>query len=71
MTSSILRFAFCSLQCVCRRPVLKWGPAGMQQLSETRQNGLRILACAGNTAPDHIDHLHGLPAFLKMLLDER
>jgi len=54
-----------------RRAVLKWGPAGMQQLSETRQNGLRILACAGNTAPDHIDHLHGLPAFLKMLLDER
>jgi len=32
---------------------------------------LRILAFAGNTPPDHIDHLHGLPAFLKMLLDER
>ncbi len=54
-----------------RRPVLKWGPAGMQRLSETRQNGLRILAFAGNTAPDHIDHLHALPAFLEMLLDER
>jgi len=43
-----------------RQPVLKWGPVGMQLLSETRKQGLTILAFAGNTAPDHIDHLHGL-----------
>ncbi|UCD52727.1 MAG: hypothetical protein JSW27_08830 [Phycisphaerales bacterium] len=51
-----------------RHPVLKWGPAGMQLLSETKSKGLTVLACAGNTAPDHIDHLHGLPTFLKMIL---
>ncbi len=53
-----------------RHAVLKWGPAGMQMLSETHQGGLTILGFAGNTAPDHIDHLHGLPVFLKMLLDQ-
>jgi len=31
--------------------------------------GLTILAFAGNTAPDHIDHFHGLPAFLRMILE--
>ena len=51
-----------------RHAVLKWGPAGMQMLSETHQSGLTILGFAGNTAPDHIDHFHGLPVFLKMLL---
>ena len=52
-----------------RHPVLKWGPMGMQMLSETHQNGLTILGFAGNSAPDHIDHFHGLPAFLTMLLN--
>jgi len=52
-----------------RHPVLQWGPMGMQMLSETRQNGLAVLGFAGNTAPDHVDHFHGLPAFLKMILD--
>lgn len=52
-----------------RRPVLEWGPVGMQMLSETHQNGLTILGFAGNSAPDHIDHLHGLPVFLKRVLD--
>lgn len=52
-----------------RHPVLKWGPAGMQMLSETHLSGLTILGFAGNSAPDHVDHLHGLPTFLKMLLD--
>lgn len=52
-----------------RHPVLEWGPVGMQMVSETHQNGLTILGFAGNSAPDHIDHFHGLPKFLKMLLD--
>lgn len=51
-----------------RQAVLKWGPVGMQQLSEIRQNNLSILGFAGSTAPDHIDHLHGLPNFLQILL---
>ncbi len=53
-----------------RHAVLKWGPGGMQMLSETHQSGLTILGFAGNTAPDHIDHFHGVPVFLKMLLDQ-
>ena len=51
-----------------RRPVLRWGPVGMQMLTETRAGGLTVLGFAGNSAPDHIDHFHGLPVFLKMLL---
>jgi hypothetical protein len=50
-----------------RTPVLAWGPGGMQQLSESRSGGLLILGFAGNTGPDHIDHLHGLPEFLNRL----
>ena len=50
-----------------RQPVLKWGPGGMQQLSEARAGKLRILGFAGNTAPDHIDHFHGLKQWLKLV----
>ena len=50
-----------------RTPVLKWGPGGMQQLSEVRAGGLVIMGFAGNTAPDHIDQLHGMPTFLALL----
>ena len=49
-----------------RSPVLAWGPNGMQQISEVRSGRLLILGFAGNTGPDHIDHLHGLPVFLRM-----
>jgi hypothetical protein len=52
-----------------RHAVLQWGPGGMQMLSETQCNGLTIRGFAGNSAPDHIDHFHGLPVFLKMILD--
>jgi hypothetical protein len=50
-----------------RTPVLEWGPGGMQQISEARKGSLEILGFAGNTGPDHIDHLHGLPGFLTRL----
>ena len=53
-----------------RNPVLTWEPGGMQQVSETTAGNLSILGFAGNTAPDHIDHLHGLPVFLKRLMGE-
>ncbi len=52
-----------------RTPVLEWGPGGMQILGRTVSGNLKILAFAGNTAPDHVDHPHGLPDFLAMLLD--
>lgn len=47
-----------------RSPVLAWGPGGMQQISEVKRGGLAIMGFAGNTGPDHIDHLHGLGWFL-------
>ncbi len=52
---------------ITRRAVLKWGPLGMQQLSLAQQHHFAVLGFAGNTAPDHVDHLHALDYFLKML----
>ncbi len=48
-----------------REAVLKWGPLGMQQLSEARKGKLFIAGFAGNSAPDHVDHLHALAEFLR------
>lgn len=49
------------------RPVLKWGPGGMQQISDVRKNHFEIMGFAGNSGPDHIDHLQGLWFFLRRL----
>jgi len=53
---------------VPRQAVLKWGPMGLQQLSEARAGGFRVMGFAGNSAPDHVDQLHSLPVWLKRLL---
>lgn len=50
-----------------RKPVLKWGPFGMQQTSIVRAGGLEVLGFAGNAGPDHIDHFHGMYEFLARL----
>jgi hypothetical protein len=50
-----------------RRPVLKWGPMGLQQLSEARAGKFLLIGYAGNSAPDHVDQLHSLPVYLKWL----
>jgi hypothetical protein len=50
-----------------RTPVLRWGPRGMQQLSEVSAGYFEILGFAGNSAPDHVDHLHALPELLARL----
>lgn len=50
-----------------REAILKWGPLGMQQLSVARRGGFEVQGFAGNTAPDHVDHLHALGEFLKRL----
>jgi len=50
-----------------RVPVLEKGPVGMQRVGNTQQGGFYIMAFAGNTAPDHIDHLHGLSGFIQLL----
>jgi hypothetical protein len=52
---------------VSRRPVLKWGPMGLQQLSEARAGKFLLIGYAGNSAPDHVDQLHSLPVYLKWL----
>lgn len=50
-----------------RAPVLRWGPGGMQQLSEVRRGRLIILGFAGNSAPDHVDHFHGMATWLRAM----
>ncbi|MBS1800934.1 MAG: hypothetical protein JSS95_14050 [Acidobacteria bacterium] len=49
-----------------QHPILKWGPGGMQQLSDIHVKGLHILGFAGNTAPDHVDQFHALEHWLRM-----
>jgi hypothetical protein len=51
-----------------RTAVLKWGPRGMQQLSEVRSGAFSVLGFAGISAPDHIDHLHAFPELLARVL---
>jgi hypothetical protein len=53
-----------------RTPVLRWGPRGMQQLSEAHSGRFELLGFAGNSAPDHIDQLHAIPEFLGRLLEQ-
>ena len=49
-----------------RKLVLLLGPRGMQQLSEVRAGRFELLGFAGNSAPDHVDHLHAMPEFLAL-----
>jgi hypothetical protein len=53
---------------VKRRAVLTWGPRGLQQLSEVRAGQFHLMGFAGNSAPDHVDHLHAMPELLRELL---
>ena len=53
-----------------RTPVLRWGPRGMQQLSEIRAGRFEMLGFAGNSGPDHIDHLHAMPELLAQTLKQ-
>ncbi|MFM8780092.1 MAG: hypothetical protein ACKOFO_01150, partial [Gemmatimonadota bacterium] len=54
-----------------RTAVLEWGPMGMQLLSRARSGRFDVLGFAGNSAPDHLDHLHGLAGFVPLLLRSR
>jgi hypothetical protein len=51
-----------------RTAVLRWGPRGMQQLSEAHAGRFELLGFAGNSAPDHVDQLHAMPEFLARVL---
>ena len=50
-----------------RHPQLWHGPIGMQQLSVADKAGLHLRGYAGNSAPDHVDHLQGMPAWFPLL----
>jgi hypothetical protein len=52
-----------------RTPVLRWGPRGMQQLSEVHAGRFELLGFAGNAGPDHIDQLHAMPELLARTLE--
>jgi len=47
-------------------PVLRWGPRGLQQLSEVHSGNFELMGFAGNSAPDHIDQLHAMPELLAL-----
>jgi len=50
-----------------RKSALNWGVLGMQQTSEVISGNFRIFGFAGNSAPDHIDHIHALYNYLQYL----
>ena len=50
-----------------RRRKLLNGPMGMQQLSVADAKGFHVRGYTGNTAPDHVDHLHAASAWFKLL----
>ena len=52
-----------------RTPVLRWGPRGMQRLGAVRRGRSALLGLAGDSAPDHLDHLHARPEPLACALD--
>jgi hypothetical protein len=42
-------------------------PAGMRQLSRVDKKGFHVLGYAGDSAPDHVDHLHAMPEWFGLL----
>jgi len=50
-----------------RRPALRQGPIGMQQLSAMDVRGFHLRGYAGNSAPDHVDHPQAMPAWFHLL----
>lgn len=52
---------------VSRKPSVKAGPMGMRQLSYAGRGRLRVFGYAGDTAPDHVDFLHAMPAWFRYL----
>jgi hypothetical protein len=54
-----------------RNPKLANAPMGMQQLSSVDAGGFHLRGYAGNTAQDHVDFLHAMPAWFGLLLGAR
>ncbi|MEE9170161.1 MAG: hypothetical protein V3U73_10365 [bacterium] len=68
-TTEVADFILVRLDC-SREAVLEWGPLGMQQLSRAGKNHFAVLGFAGNTAPDHVDHIHGMYFFVDLLMKQ-
>lgn len=49
-----------------RQPKADNGPGGMRQLSFAGAGRFHIFGYAGDTAPDHVDHLHAMPYWLRL-----
>jgi hypothetical protein len=54
-----------------RHPKLALGPMGMQQLSAVDAGGFHVRGYAGNSAPDHVDHLQAMPARFRLVFGAR
>lgn len=54
-----------------RESKLTQGPMGMQQLSAVDAGGFHLRGYAGNSAPDHIDFLHAMPAWFGLVFGTR
>ena len=54
-----------------RESKLAQGPRGMQQLSAVDAGGFHLRGYAGNSAPDHIDFLHAMPAWFGLVFGAR
>ncbi|MDD5542586.1 MAG: hypothetical protein PHX83_05375 [Acidobacteriia bacterium] len=48
-----------------RTPVLRRGPIGMQELSRASAGNFYLTSFAGNSAPDHMDHLYAFGEWLR------
>ncbi len=54
-----------------RHPQLVNAPMGMQQLSAVDAGGFHLRGNAGNSAPDHLDFLHAMPAWFGLVFGAR
>ena len=52
---------------VRRRAKLKHSPMEMQQLSTVDKRRFFVFGYAGDSAPDHVDHLHAMPFWIRYL----
>ena len=50
-----------------REPKLTQGPMGMRQLSAVDAGGFHLRGYAGNSAQDHVDFLHAMPAWFGLV----
>ena len=50
-----------------REMYVRRGPMGMQQLTRVKRGKFRVFGYAGETAADHVDHIHAMPYWLGLL----